>query len=71
MSTFDFRCPNCLHVEEIKGSVGVALSPKCPKCQSEMKRYFASMGPVNYGFREHKYGNETDRNIAKFQFENL
>lgn len=73
MSTFDFRCPKCFHDEEIKGAVGAPLSPTCPKCQSEMTRYFGGgqQGLVNYGYREHRYDNETDRNIAKFQFEHL
>ena len=74
MSTFDFRCPNCLHNEEVKGAVGADLIPLCPLCDTIMKRYFGAgsePGMVNYGYRAHRYDNETDRGIAQYQFEHL
>ena len=72
---FDFRCPQCLQVQEIQGSIGALPLVLCPTCGTRCVRYYGATRPedilVNYGFRPERYREKTDRDIAHYQFEHL
>jgi len=80
MARFDLRCPSCGYSEEVQGPLGQVPQKYCPNffvhssVQSFlMEVYHGRRGgvPINFGFRESRYANKTDENIAKYQFEHL
>jgi hypothetical protein len=73
-----YRCQDCQEILFVLSQFGT--TPKetypCVFCRhGRMQRYFGNMSgrdvAINYGFRENRYSNERDSNIAKFQFQNL
>lgn len=76
MSLFPMICKACGHHKEVQGTVGSVPVCRCETCGEAMQRSFrleaGETGPLlNLGYREARYGTETDRNIAKYQFTNL
>jgi hypothetical protein len=76
---YDYKCGSCDTVYEVNVPSMINANPgetvPCPTCLRPMSRYYGAMTAqdmtINYGYREHRYDNETDRGIAQFQFTNL
>lgn len=75
MTRQDYQCPHCHKIEEYQVHLGQDVHLHCPDCGALMRRYFGRMTGedmlTNFGYREHRYSNETDARIAQFQFKNL
>lgn len=75
MTRYDLWCASCRITTEVKGPMGQIPQVRCPLCSKLLTRYFGAMNSadmiINYGFRPHRYSNETDRRIAQYQFEHL
>ena len=73
---YDMQCPQCGHEErEVQLPFGEVPEIRCTVCPNEpmMKQTFKHRSEVviNFGFREHMYNNQTDSDIAKYQFTHL
>ncbi len=70
----EFYCPTCKARCDYQCYLSEP-SPHlhCPNDGALLHRYFGNMRDVsiNYGFRESKYYNPTDENIARYQFTHL
>lgn len=72
MARFDMKCHTCPLYCEIESPFGQKPECPCPVCGKPMQHYFGLLMPlINLGYQESRYSNETDRDIAKFQFEHL
>lgn len=72
MSIYDLWCKPCRQIVRASAPFGRSPVIPCPWCAVQMERYFGKQGMpyTNLGFREDHYDNQTDRDIAKFQFTN-
>jgi hypothetical protein len=71
MARFDMKCSDCDLTTEVTGPMGATPEKQCPGCGHNMHQIFRIPRPLNLGFQEAKYSDPVDRDIAKFQFQNL
>lgn len=69
----DYRCGRCGWITEIAKRLAEQPQVECPTCKEPMSAYFGRVHDmaINYGFRPHRYGTKTDREIAQYQFTHL
>lgn len=71
MTRYDFKCPLCKRIYEVKWSIAApsTLLHECPTCRVQTRRYYGRTHsvPINFGFSESRGHGD----IEKFQFTNL